>query len=93
MIFRVGDRVVVKNRFVQDSYCAKPGETGTIVRVTDECDVEALGIEWDFDRDYFHTCCNTVPSHRGYYIYSYNMNNLELAPKKIGNIGVFRCEQ
>ena len=93
MIFRVGDRVRVKNRFVQDSYCAKPGDTGTIRRINDECDVNALGIEWDFSTDYFHTCCNTIENHRGYYIYSYNYEHLEVIPKKIGNIGVFRCEQ
>ena len=93
MIFRVGDRVRVKNRFVQDSYIAKPGHTGTVVRINDECDVDALGIEWDFSEFCFHTCCNTVESGRGYYIYSYNYNNLEVIPRKIGNIGVFRCEQ
>ena len=90
MIFRVGDRVRVTNRFAQDSYGAQPGETGIIRRTKDECYVEALGIEWDFEKVYFHTCSGVTERNRGYYIYPCNWQNLEIIPRKIGNIGVFR---
>lgn len=86
---KIGSPIIVTEEFVQDSFAFKPGDTGTIVKITMNDSIKCIGVQWDFTKDCFHTCGGTAERDRGYYIYYYNFNFIRTGGKKIGNIGVF----
>jgi hypothetical protein len=87
--FKIGSPVIVTNEFEQDTFRFKPGDTGVVVKITNNETIKCVGIQWDFTKDCFHTCGGTSERDRGYYIYNYNFNCLRIGGKKIGNIGIF----
>ena len=89
MVYQVGQRVEVTRVFEQDDVTFYKGDKGVIARIGDGYRDDTLGIDWNFENDYFHTCDNTVDPGHGYYISYYNLDSLKVFPIKIGNIGAF----
>lgn len=66
--FHIGDRVECINEVAFATI--HKGDTGTVVRIIDESDFPAIGVEWDrYLGARGHTCDGRCEDGYGYYIY------------------------